>query len=303
MDRSIANMTRVVCNLNSRESEGAITELIGKLLSHNSDLHDSFTTGNISEEVIKREKSQSTGLGNGFAFPHARIDGWGEEPVIAVGLSREGIDFDSVDSKPVHAVFMIISSSEKPYQVLQTMSAVIRALKGRNITEENLDFDGLRELLGNESMQQDHIIKAEDIMRPITSKVTMETSLEEAARSMHLNLIDVVPIVGQDGSFVGELSCYDIFTMGMPDFFRTLPTISFVRNIDPFDRYFRVKGDLIVKDLAVRNVTPMRCDATLLEIIFEMAVRGRQRLFVVGPDNKLIGMIDRFCIVDKILFF
>lgn len=303
MNKSISDMTRVVCRVKSLNAEDAIRELSARLLSEDSTLHNYFTTKEISELVIQREKSQSTGLGNGFAFPHARIDKWGNEPVVVVGLSDQGIEFNSLDKKPVHAVFMIISSSEKPYQVLQTMSAIVRALKGINISKESLSFDSVYSLLGNEDLKHDNVIKAEDVMRPINCKVAMDTSLEEATRVMHLNLLDVIPVVDKDENFVGELSCYDIFTMGMPDFFRTLPTISFVRNIDPFDRYFRVKGDLTVGDLAIRDVKPLKTDSTLLEVIFEMAVRGQQRLFIVNERNCLVGMIDRFCIVDKILFF
>jgi predicted transcriptional regulator len=58
-----------------------------------------------------------------------------------------------------------------------------------------------------------------------------------------------------------------------------------------------------VQDIAIRDVEPVSQDSTLLEMIFQMTVKGRSKLYVVGEDGKLTGAIDRFCIIDKILFF
>lgn len=56
----------------------------------------------------KRETLGSTGIGKGIAIPHGRTTAAGDV-VIAFGKSSDGIDFDSVDGKPVHLFFMVIA--------------------------------------------------------------------------------------------------------------------------------------------------------------------------------------------------
>jgi PTS system nitrogen regulatory IIA component len=55
----------------------------------------------------------STGIGDGIAIPHVRnpILLHVEEPQISLFLLRDPVDFDAIDRKPVHSVFLVISSS------------------------------------------------------------------------------------------------------------------------------------------------------------------------------------------------
>ena len=133
--------------------------------------------------------------------------------------------------------------------------------------------------------------------------VTLETSIEEATHIMHLNRLDVLAVLKENSEYCGEISCLDIFEHGMPDFFKQLNTVSFVKHIDPFEKYFKIKGDLKVKDFYKRGDSSIKDTATLLEIIFNMTVKKKSKLFVVKEDGRLAGVIDRFCIIDKVLFF
>lgn len=58
--------------------------------------------------VLKREAVASTGLGMGVAIPHGRVEGL-VRPAAALGRSAEGLDFKSIDGKPVNIVFMILT--------------------------------------------------------------------------------------------------------------------------------------------------------------------------------------------------
>ena len=53
---------------------------------------------------------------------------------------------------------------------------------------------------------------------------------------MHLHRIDVLPVIDSDNNLRGEISCLKIFTYGIPDFFKQLETISFVRYLVPRPR-------------------------------------------------------------------
>jgi len=296
----------IVLDLKAKTNDEAIKELVDKIYEQAEMGSHPVDRDMVYAEVIDREKTQTTGIGNGLAFPHSRIAGWGQLKV-AMGISREGIDFKSVDEKPVKIIFLLISDSQEPYLVLQAMSAIIRFLDGQNniqaFLSQGFSAQAVVDKFKKSSVNTSTQILARDLARPVKNIVTLETSAEEATRMMHLNHIDILPVVDDHKRFCGELSCLEVFQYGMPDFFKQLNTVSFVRHIDPFEKYFHIGKNLKVKDLYVKDVEALVEDKTLVEIIFEMTVKKRSHLFVVKDDKTLIGVVDRFTIIDKILFF
>jgi len=78
--------------------------------------------------VHDRERVLSTGIGQGVAIPHVRIDAV-TQPTLGIGVSASGIDFDTLDDAPVHVVFMFAmpTGSQKAY--LSLLSKVMQAVK------------------------------------------------------------------------------------------------------------------------------------------------------------------------------
>jgi len=303
------NSDTIVTNLNASTKEEAIKLLVDKIYQGTMAQDLSIARKDAYRSVINRELIQSTGIGNELAFPHARIEGWGEFSM-AMGVLRDGVDFSALDGQPVKFVFLMISSTDQPYMVLQAMSAIIRFIGDMNPEEGNtfsspIKIDKILDIIQKKEKEIDATewVLARDIARPVKDAVTLMTSLEEVTKKMHLDRLSILPVVHDDGKLCGEISCYDIFTFGMPDFFKQLKTISFVRHIDPFEKYFKIKKGLKVKDLNLEKIKGIKKDSTLLEIVFEMAVKKKTKLFMVENDGTLAGVIDRFCLIDKILFF
>jgi mannitol/fructose-specific phosphotransferase system IIA component (Ntr-type) len=65
----------------------------------------------VIEEVIAREQLLPTGIGNGIALSHVRLPDL-KKPQVALGLSQQGIDFDSPDGDPCHAICLILTSED-----------------------------------------------------------------------------------------------------------------------------------------------------------------------------------------------
>ena len=78
--------------------------------------------------AMERERLGSTGVGNGVAIPHARIDGI--DHVIA-GFARlsEPMDFDSVDGRPVDLVAFLLAPSDAAGAHLRALARVSRQLR------------------------------------------------------------------------------------------------------------------------------------------------------------------------------
>jgi len=75
----------------------------------------------IYERLIAREKLGSTGIGEGIAIPHSRLEEC-EGTVGALFILDEPIDYDAIDRKPVDIVFVLLVPAEATEQHLQTLS-------------------------------------------------------------------------------------------------------------------------------------------------------------------------------------
>ena len=87
----------------------------------------------IADAVMERETSMSTGMQHGVALPHCRTDAV-EKITVAVGLSRKGVDYASLDGEPSTIFVMILSpqSSESSYiQLLANISALLNGEEQR----------------------------------------------------------------------------------------------------------------------------------------------------------------------------
>ena len=90
----------------------------------------------VAEAVIKRESSMSTGIGFGIGIPHASTD-LVSEVVGAIGRSRKGVQFESLDFKPVHLVMLFLVPQGQFQKHLHSLSNLAKLL-------HNPDFrDGL----------------------------------------------------------------------------------------------------------------------------------------------------------------
>lgn len=76
----------------------------------------------------QRECVAATGVGHGLAIPHARIAGL-SEPVIVVGMSEPGIDFDAPDGMPAHVVFLLLTPHEDPDVQLHLSAGIARMFR------------------------------------------------------------------------------------------------------------------------------------------------------------------------------
>ena len=203
-------------------------------------------------------------------------------------------------------ICLMISSAEKPYLILQMTATLISFLeKYRGVEVLIQKYRSIKDIvdqLRSFAVNKEDMILAQDIIRPVQAKVRLDDSIEKATRLMHLKHFEVLPVVDAQNKFCGQISCLDVFQYGMPNFFQNLNTVSFVRHIDPFEKYFLIQRSSKVSNF-YKKTESIDDSKTLIEIVFELTVKKKAKLFVTNDKNELIGVIDRFTIIDKILIF
>jgi fructose-specific phosphotransferase system IIA component len=114
----------IVLDLQSKEKFAVISELVRPLV----------TAGAITVEsefvsaIVRRENMESTGIGVGVAIPHARTKAV-SSIVLAFGRSDSGVDFNSLDGKPSHLIFLIAAPEEQKTEYIMTLARLSRLLR------------------------------------------------------------------------------------------------------------------------------------------------------------------------------
>lgn len=113
--------------LKSKTKEEALRELVG-VISKSPHVRDKEE---FLRAILEREEIMSTGIGLGIAVPHAKLDSV-TDFVIAIGVSKEGIDFNSLDDKPAHIIVMIAGPNRQE-TYLRILARVTLLLKNEKV--------------------------------------------------------------------------------------------------------------------------------------------------------------------------
>ena len=116
----------VKAELTAEEKEGVIEEMVQALLDAGKIKEDELDS--IVKAVLKREELGSTGIGRGVAVPHTKHPSV-DRLVGTVAVSREGVDFDSLDGDKVHLFFLLVSPPDRPGDHLRALENISRRLR------------------------------------------------------------------------------------------------------------------------------------------------------------------------------
>lgn len=78
--------------------------------------------------LMEREQLGSTGIGGGIGIPHGKLKDI-ESLVLGFGLSRNGVDFESLDGLPTHIFFLLITPEDSTGLHLKLLARISRILK------------------------------------------------------------------------------------------------------------------------------------------------------------------------------
>ena len=81
--------------------------------------------------ILKREELGSTGIGRGVAVPHTKHPS-ADRLVATIAISKEGVEFASLDGEAVHILFLLVSPHERPGDHLRALENISRHLRNDN---------------------------------------------------------------------------------------------------------------------------------------------------------------------------
>ncbi|MBU1871618.1 MAG: PTS sugar transporter subunit IIA [Candidatus Omnitrophica bacterium] len=118
----------VVTDLKSSKKEDILRELVDALI--NGGEIEKRSRNKLIEALMAREALGSTAIGQGVGIPHAKSDNV-KNLVAAFGLSRKGVNFDSLDGEPVYIFFLLLAPVDSAGPHLKALARVSRLLKDK----------------------------------------------------------------------------------------------------------------------------------------------------------------------------
>ncbi len=131
----------IIPDLRASEKKGILEELAGVISDHD----PSIEKAALVKVLVERERLGSTGIGDGVAIPHGKLNGV-RQPIISFGRSKKGLDFDSMDGQPTHLFFLLVAPENSSGIHLQVLAKIAKILKSSAFRKKLMDA-GTREEL------------------------------------------------------------------------------------------------------------------------------------------------------------
>lgn len=136
--------SKLITYIEGNPTKNEALKILVDLIRNNSDVLKDEK--HFYENILAREELGSTGIGQGIAIPHARSEKI-EKLVIAVGLLRNKVDFNSPDGERVKLIVLVGAPKGQNREYLSLVSELMRTLRDKNLRENIICADNYQELL------------------------------------------------------------------------------------------------------------------------------------------------------------
>jgi PTS system nitrogen regulatory IIA component len=144
----VINKEIINVDLKAKDKKGVLDELTAPIAE---------LVGTPRSELVKvlldRERLGSTGIGGGIGIPHGKFKTL-ESLILGFGLSRKGIDFESMDGRPTHIFFLLLTPENSAGLHLKLLARISRMLKSDDFKERLMRAEHPEDVLA--------IVKEED---------------------------------------------------------------------------------------------------------------------------------------------
>ncbi len=140
--RELLSEETVVVGLTTENKTTAIADVIELLANHGA--IDDIEA--VRAAVVEREALMSTGVGKGFALPHAKTRSV-QASVAALAITEDPIEFDAVDGEPVRIIFLLVGPLDAKAQHVRILSRISRLMNRDDVREKFLSATTNTELL------------------------------------------------------------------------------------------------------------------------------------------------------------
>jgi len=131
----------VLVDLKSMDKKGVLEELVEPVTGI-----ARIDRNDLVKILMDRERLGSTGIGGGIAIPHGKMKGL-DTLILGFGLSRKGVDFESMDNRPSHIFFLLLTPENSTGVHLKLLARISKLLKDESVKERLFNAANREEVL------------------------------------------------------------------------------------------------------------------------------------------------------------
>jgi len=113
-------------DLKAKDKKGVLDELAVPVAKLSGASHEELV-----KVLIERERLGSTGIGGGIGIPHGKLAKI-STLLLGFGLSRRGVEFESMDGRPTHLFFLLLTPESSAGLHLKLLARISRLLKNED---------------------------------------------------------------------------------------------------------------------------------------------------------------------------
>jgi len=99
----------------------------------------------IVKNLEEREKLKTTGIGSGIAIPHCKSSEV-DRVCVVIGISKVGLDFDSLDQQPAHFFFLLVAPENAGSEHLKVSAKIVRLIREDQVRAALLELTSPRDV-------------------------------------------------------------------------------------------------------------------------------------------------------------
>lgn len=123
----------ILADLKSRDKKGILEELVTPVARI-----AGINQKDLVRVLMERERLGSTGIGGGIGIPHGKLKNL-KTLLLGFGISRKGVDFESMDGRPTHIFFLLITPENSTGLHLKLLARISKILKNEAFKERLLN--------------------------------------------------------------------------------------------------------------------------------------------------------------------
>ena len=131
----------MVVDLQSQDKKGTLEELVAPVAAV-----AGIQAADLVKVLLEREQLGSTGIGGGIGIPHGKLKDL-ENLILGFGLSRKGVDFESMDGRPTHIFFLLITPENSTGLHLKLLARISRLLKSEPFKEKLMQVRSVEDVI------------------------------------------------------------------------------------------------------------------------------------------------------------
>jgi len=145
----------ILSDLKADDKKGVLEELVTPVARIADINHDYLV-----KVLMERERLGSTGIGEGIGIPHGKVKDL-ESLVLGFGLSKKGVDFDSMDGRPAHIFFLLLTPENSTGLHLKLLARISRILKNDLFKQKLLGATNRDEIYSIIKEEEEEAFRAE----------------------------------------------------------------------------------------------------------------------------------------------